>query len=398
MGRSPAFYAGLAGQGMALAAMLVPIVLRLTEPLTDLVVASAVSTIVAMLASMGTQSLLPVVSDAEGAAATRVLMLGVLAAGPVAAGALGALGYDLPTCLAAGALCAAQTGYIGALAGLVRFERFADVGSLRVVYGAASLAAVAVAAVAWGSGLALILAAAVSFLAADAFAVSRTWPQWREVWGAARGSRSRAMADYVRLSYRATLAGVLDAISAQGSGLAVAGLGVLAPAWAVITRISGGMATVGHQLVAPSVEMEVAAVVRRGDVVSRAQVRRGWVLGAALGALTTVASVAAMAFSGAADGLTGGEVAVLMVGAAAFWGVTVAQTPVAKLLVMLGDQRGRLIWEAFRAAGVGAILLTMSGEGSVLALSALGVLAAIAYYALLSRRRTRVASRVVEGG
>lgn len=391
LGRAPMVRWGLAGQVLALAAMVVPIVGRAGEQVLVLVFASSVALLLVNAGLLAYPFLYPVLRGPRVARVATTSSLAVLAVVSAAVVGLtpleGRLGLPSGTFASAAALTATWGVFAVVGTRLVRAGDTTGIGLSRLIYGLAVLVTAVVATVAPLGPLALTVGNAVAYGAAAAALVGR-----RSHWGPrlpplpAR-SRRRLRRAFLRRAARPTVASLAGGWTAVVPGLVLPGLGAAAEAWAIVSRICGGFATLLITLVAPPLEARLSRAIRDRD---RAGYGRGRRTALLLGTASAVVGVGAglglavyAAEAPAAEWFVPVAVATVL-----FWGSMLAGTLVNRLPNFLGRDAERLYWDTGRALAVTGFFLATTGTTRLIAIGA--VLAASALLLLpMSRWRSR---------
>ena len=370
---------GLTGQVLTLAAMLVPILLRRADQVFVLVFTSAIASLLVNAALLAYPFLFPVI---RGPRTARVATIWSLVSLVVVSSSVIALtpieqwlGVPGGTFLAGAALTATLGVYAIVGTRLVRAGDTTGIALTRFYYGVLVLI-VTLAASATGAGpLALTYATAVAYtVTAGVLALRRTH------WGPAlprlnAGSRRRLRRAYLARTMRPAASTLASGWASLLPGLVLPGLGAAAEAWAVVTRICGGFATLMITLVAPPFEARLSRAIRARDVAAFATARRTALLVGLGLAVAAVPSGLGLAIY-VSDGV-GAWFVPLAIASTLFWGSLLAGTLVNRLPNFLGRDSARLFWDAGRAGLLTVVFLTTAGVtrllvmGAVLAVSAL---------------------------
>ena len=374
---------GVLGQGLAFAAMVLPILLRQTEQVFVLVFASAVAVMLCYPALLAFPFVFPVVRGPRMARVATVWSLVALAVVSAAIVPLTPLepALDLPrgTFVASAALTATLGVYLLLVSRFIRAEDNHGIGLSRLLYGVVVLSATAVAcATSWGP-LTLTYANSLAYALTAAGMALR-----REHWGpalprAGAAIRRRLRRAYLRRTVRPALASLAGGWTSFLPGLLLPGLGSAAEPWAVISRICGGFSTVLIQLVSPPLEGRLSRSVRDRDPVAFAAARRVALLagmGAGVGAVALGIALAAWATGPGTDEW----LLPLTVAAVLFWVPLLAGSPINRLPNFLGRDSARLYWDVARGALLTAIFFTAEGTAELILM---GIVLSAAFVALL---------------
>jgi hypothetical protein len=380
---------GLVGQVLTFAAMVVPIVLRETEQVLVLVFASAVTVLLTNAALLGYPFVYPVVRGPRMARVATVWSLGTLAVGAAAVLPFTALesplGLPAGTFAAAAALTAGLGVYDLMVTRLVRAGDTTGMGLARLYYGVLVLGATLAASLgSWGP-LGLTLGTSLAYVGTAAALAVRPQHRGPRLPRASRAVRRRLRRAYWARASHATVASLAGGWTMFLPGLTLPALGWAAEAWAVVSRICGGFATVLYTLVAPPVEARLSRAIRRRDRAAFATTRRAGLL--ASGGVATVAVLSAVALAAYATGSFSWTVALAT---ALFWGMVLAATTIDRVPNFLGRDALRLAWDAGRAVLVSLAFVAVEGVDRLLAM---GVVLTVAGLLLLPMTRWRAATR-----
>ncbi|ACQ79217.1 hypothetical protein Bcav_0956 [Beutenbergia cavernae DSM 12333] len=391
--RSPAAWAtlrsgalGVGSQGLTMLAALLPALVGQVDVLVGLVPLIAVAALVVPFVTLAVPMRMPVATpdaaEAMRRAAIRVALatglVGLALAGVAAAGGAAWAGAVAGVSV----LVLGQSAYVVAQASFTTAGDYARLMRLRVGYASAVLVAtvgcaalhVGPAVFAVGNGVAYALAALLLGAGRGGpfrgFSRSGTDPSAVRVLAEARAGAPLAAA--MSLSASASLLGAL----------AVPAMGAFAPTWAVVTRVANGFETLGGHVVGPAVEVAFARARRRGDVPGMRRVALA--TAAAAAALAAVFVGLTLAVLAVVDTSAGRGAASLSL-ALLFYGALVVLAPLSRLWGMVGSARGRLAWDAGRAATAALVVLTLTGPALVAGLAVVAVGSLAVYLAGLSR-------------
>lgn len=370
-------------QALTVSATLIPVGFNRLDAVVQLVSVMATASAVIPGLSLAIASRLPVISGgkrARSVVAGSLMLLGVAAA-------IGAvIGLLVPParafCFATAILVLAQGSYTVSSAIATRDYDYARLMWMRLTYGIAVVAGTVGACVANLTPYEFVIAPVIaSFLAA-----------WLGVWGRARvypGIRQDlAPANMWRQftgSRSLTFSQILSGYSGQVGAIVSAALGPYAAPWAVAVRFTAGFQTVATQIIAPTVDIDVARSVREPSegALSRA-VRRGSVVGAIL-ASVSAPIVVGLALLLAGEGIRQGNVLPLLFGIVGYQVFSVWLLPSERVMGLLGGQRMRLRWDALRALTLLPVLFIDSDSVKVIWLGGVGLTFYTAYMALCRR-------------
>lgn len=376
-------WAGL-GQGLAVAATMVPIVAQQHAALSASIFCASVSTLFLMPVLAALPLRLPGISDmAEVRGYMAVLLrilgcclgllgiLGVLAACQAASGR--SLFWVTPAWaieqVAFGAclLLVGQGFYSVVSAWFVRRADVRRVGGLRFNYGAGAFVG-AMVAILFGDGFyQVIIPSTVSLLAAAFVTVVVAHPHPKRLLRVVWRSRSCSYADAWRSGWRLCLASTANGFTAQAGGLVLPMLGPIAEAWAIMLRIGGGFTTIGQAVIAPFVDTEVGAASRakRPDLFRKALLRglRMGVALAVLGVATCLLALRLLESNLPSDSqlLLGLAISFLLFG-------QISLGPISRSLAVANSQRKQVAWDVMRFLVVGAMVAIVPAPATIVAL------------------------------
>jgi hypothetical protein len=359
---------GLIGQIFTVAAMLAPILLRESDQVTWLVVASSIATLLNNPAILAYPFLYPVLrGPATARAATRAALASLLTVSLLVAAATPLEDrLSLPPGLLASSalLLFAGAVFTMSLSSLVRAGDPRWFGIARFVYGLTLLPlTLAFGAVRPLGVLSLVVASALANLVGAAAVLARreARPHGGGMRAAVSGPRpavpGRLVRGYVVRALRPTAASMANAWALFVPGLALPGLGAAAAPWAVVTRIGGGFSTVLTTLVSPSLEARMSRAIRERDIAAFTEARRSALI---IGALAATAAVGAgLTLAVYASGLDEALhwLVPVVVATVLFWGSLLTGTVVNRVPNFLGRDTSRLLWDVSRAVLMTGALL-----------------------------------------
>ncbi|MGY2127002.1 hypothetical protein [Blastococcus sp. SYSU DS0617] len=380
---------GLAGQVLTFAAMVVPILGRVTDQVLVLVFASSVALLLVNAGMLAFPFVYPVVRGPRLARVATVWSLVVLYCVSAAVAALspldGRLGLPAGTFASAAAVTAAWGTFSVMNTRLVRVGDDTGIGLARLYYGALVLTTAVAATVADPGPLALTLGQALSYLLAAALLLGRRTHHGPPLRRSTRAGRRRLRRAWFARVAQPTAASLAGGWTAVIPGLVVPGLGTAAEPWAVVSRICGGFATVMIALIAPPLEARLGRAVRDRDRAAWDTGRRtALALGLGLAGCGVVGGLALALYAAddAAEWFAPVAVATVL-----FWGSLLAGTLLNRLPNFLGRDGQRLWWDLGRAAAVTAAFLLVDGQEGLVAMGV--VLAASAWFLLPMTRWNR---------
>lgn len=364
---------GLAGQTLAFAAMLVPILLREGEQVLVLVFASAVTVLLTNAALLAYPFLYPVIRGprmARVATTWSLISLGVVSAALLLVMPLEPV-LDLPrgTFAAAAVLTATLGVYDVVITQLVRAGDLAGIGLARLYYGASVLVLATAACLAPLGPLALTFSTGLAYVVTAGLLTLRRRhgaPRVRRPSAAARRRLRRA---YWSRAARPAVASLAGGWTVFLPGLALPGLGAAAEPWAIVSRICGGFMTVLLTLVAPPLEARLAQAIRMRDRLAFVAGRRTALLMSS--GVAVVAVVTGLALAVYAAGSPSEWFGPIALATGLFWGLLLAGSTINRLPNFLGRDVARLYWDAGRAGLVTAAYLSTDGVMRLIVMGAI---------------------------
>lgn len=378
---------GLIAQAATFGAMLIPMALGRLDQVSYIVLVAAIASIAARICGLAFPAIYPVLDERQApqavAASVRTVLvaavLGVLVAAVLATRSAHLAGVVLwSTTMTVTMVCYEIVNGM-----FVRRSRYGDYARVRLWYGLANLGTVvAVSAVTdWTPALA---ASGVVSYAVGWVAGSRVLGT--SVIGSVRHSGRGDTLAYIRRHRTAILAQTVDVFGSQLPALSVAGVGVATGAgivWSGLQRIAGGVVTTFLMLVAPGLDMRVAAAVRGGDPARLRRTVASSCLTAAglatLAALVTVPATVIVLRISRDFQVAPAMLAVLLAHCVSIF--TLAA--IIKYLLMMGAIRHVAFWTSLRAASALVVLLAIGGDALILAVAAHSTLWTIALLLLI---------------
>ena len=377
---------GLAGQVLTLVSMLVPILLRESDQVAWLVVASAIATLLTNPAVLAHPYVYPVLRGPGAVRAANRASLASLVA--VCLLLLTATPLEPHLGLPRGLFAATTLMLLGggsfsmALSALVRAGDTRWIGIARFGYGALLLVLTLAAGLRPVGVLSLVVASGLASLLAAVLVASR--PGARPTPGPRAPVPARLVRAYLRRSLRPTTATVASSWALFLPSLALPGLGAAAGPWGVVTRIGGGFSTLLITLVTPPLEGRMSAAVRTRDGADFDRSRRtALLLGTATGLVAVAAGIALAVY---VDG-AGNWLLPLAVAAALIWVPLLALTPLNRTPNFLARDGARLAWDAGRAVLMTGAFLATDGLTRLIVLGAVLTVSGVVFLPLTRYRR-----------
>ncbi|MGH3850742.1 MAG: hypothetical protein ACRDRT_13740, partial [Pseudonocardiaceae bacterium] len=354
------------------------------------VLITAIANVAVYGSTLATNAIYPSIADEE-------MSLGALRAGlalntivsiavSVLGGSLVLAGLPGAYALATGPLLLGLGTDMLLVAWFVRDDDPTGIMRNRLRYGAINIVLTIPVALLWKWKWSLVVVVTVTY------ALTIVWVSYNHREGIIRDGKAMSRVrwsvsrDFARSAAPSSCAYVMNVASTQAAALALGGLGSLAPAWAAITRIAGGMASVSIQLIAPSLDAKISRAVRerRTDVLGRT-ILLGLLTGIPLAVFGPGLGLAAVAVSNGFINLSGRSATLVVVAAFLYWGSSLAVIPLYKSLTLLGHSRARLVWDGLRTALVIAILCTLRHSDLIVGMSAVVAIMNAAFVLLCFR-------------
>lgn len=372
-----------AGQALNLAALGISVAFQLFAAVEEFVFIMAISSIVNIVSTLNVQSVYPGVThrrDRDALVSTSLFLTALTAGGLVLAASAGPSEARTEllwiavtvTVMTANALTSAHLVYRGDYVG-VAYSRLAA--------GATNLAlTLAVVGGDVDDAFSLIAAADLALLVASSVMLSRVRPSRARV-VALLGSALdvRRVRGTVATHAAATGAGFLAGVAFHASSLVTPLLGSYSQAWAVAIRLSGGISSVGVQILSPRIEATFGKAVRGADSRMIVRLRRGIVVASA--AIGVVCGAVVTAWVVSTDILPGSTAdrLVFLLGVTCYCISAIYFSVGSRLLVMSGRSTAGLLLFGLKALAAAVAILTVDGLDLILALGVLEVVAVVAY-------------------
>jgi hypothetical protein len=378
---------GFIGQGLALAAMLVPVLARRTDQVQLIVFCSAAAVLLLGPATLGIQLTLPTLRGktipAVGLACSVISLTGTSLL--ILAALLVVPNEHIELVLWSAVLLWTQGWYVVIITLLIRLGDAVRIGRMRLLYGLTLLSGTCVAVVLPGR-YPLVLATAMAYVVTVAVHFRSAVPP---VWQGVRTLRrsSRLFSPYIRRAMAPTMSELATGVVGPLAGVSVVGTGAFGGPWAVVNRIAGGCVTLLQQVLMPPVEVDLSRAARQRDRPGfSSSSRRALRLGVAIAAASCVGSMALAVYAAPAALSVQGWL--LMTGITVlFWGPTLVVTPLSRALNFLGHNRLKLYLDLFRAAGLGLVFLLLTGPDKLVGMA---VVAAVTSCAILVATRHHI--------
>jgi hypothetical protein len=359
------------GQVFSFIAMCLPMLLHRLDTLPLTVLTSAVSLTLYLTLSFSFGSTYPIAKTPRAAATVVFASHWLLAIAIV--GLLVSAAF-LPTSLSLHSLCIAyllsgQTVYSFAVADAIRRNDIHQINILRFIYGIANFGLTLIFCVFWAGQEAAVVASAIAFVLAPLVLL----PSMRQ-----RNFNALfplpATAQLIRHNMHylpAAIANLVSNLAFHAGSLALGHLGSFAAPWAITTRIAGGFATVGQQIVAPGYEMAFAQAIKDNNEAKLQQTQYKMLqLGIILGIAAIVAIVMLQFLSGTAATIGAANLPEFLFATCLFAVSMLSGTIMSKNLVMLDVQKPFLYISTFKLIAV-ALIVTYFRDIHVIVLIAL---------------------------
>lgn len=281
-----------------------------------------------------------------------------------------------------GILSFAQGLYDLNVARIVRLGLMREFMRCRFAYGMFNVAATLIAVLLTRSAWALVVAGAFTYLlgaGACSFVVRR------------RTGRSEPVRLFMSRSYLASAGGpalayLANGVATQSVGASLQRVGALAGAWALVTLIGGGFATINSQLLAPRADSMFSRAVRMNDKDGRSRaIKHALLAGIPSGLLAPAAGIVVVVIRLKPVRVDGVLLAELSFAAIAYWGSALLLTPSQKFLNLAGHNRSRAIWDACRLIIFLGIIVSTSGVLLLLSIATSALVLNLSYLAMLYR-------------
>ena len=153
---------------------------------------------------------------------------------------------------------------------------------------------------------------------------------------------------YIREHKEATTGTFFGDIGFQIQGMVTPVLGSYANAWAIVVRLYGGFLTLAQQVVSPSFEAPASKAIRNNDPNGyRVQLRIATVVAVVLGVGTALVQYAAIVWNDRA--YLGADYLPLFVALSLYATTGMVSAMLSKYPVIVGKQRGYMVWSGARA-------------------------------------------------
>lgn len=153
---------------------------------------------------------------------------------------------------------------------------------------------------------------------------------------------------YIREHKEATTGTFFGDIGFQIQGMVTPVLGSYANAWAIVVRLYGGFLTLAQQVVSPSFEAPASKAIRNDDLDGyRVQLRIATIVAVILGVGTALIQYAAIVWNDRA--YIGAEYLPLFVALSLYATTGMVSAMLSKYPVIVGKQRGYMVWSGARA-------------------------------------------------
>ena len=372
-----------AGQALNLAALAISIAFQLFAEIEQFVFVTAVASIATVVTTLNLQAVYPGLGvDRERQRLMSAGLALTLAAAAVLA-CVGAVltGHARPTLLWVAVSLVAMATNAASSAHLVYIGDYVGVAYSRLTAGTCNVVlTTAVVATQVRDDFILVAIADVTLVAATAVMLVRMRGQLHGAGGLLRSCGDlRQVARTARQHSAATGAGFLAGIAFHASSLVTPLLGAYSQAWAVAIRFSGGVSSIGVQILSPRIEATFGRAVRDADVARISRLRRTivWVA-VAMGIACSLSIVAWVVHT---DALAGGvrEWSVFTVGVVGYCISAVYFSVGSRLLVMGGGNAAGLVLFGVKTVATAIAILVADGLSLILVLGMLELVAVAAY-------------------
>ena len=386
---------GLVGQVLAFGSLFLPIFLGNFEQLSVQVFVSAIVSVLVIAITSGFTSQYPVLQNEQELRTLykfTVSAICLLTLVGISVSWLTSLtgGQSSPLMISGTFLLFAQCLDILATTLLVRLNKPGIVALKRLVYGLSSILVTALVSFFWNTRESLVWAGAFSFAvgAAYVFVVLRYNPFPVEVF--LLKNQFAHFKENFFTHVKIFSSGILDNLFVQFPSIAIFSLGPLAPAWAVVTRIGGGVSTIGLQLITPHIEARYSDGIRqRNQLGLKASLKIGTKFAIALSSITGVGIFLSLLAFQSELNLSASQIYFLLITGVIFWGSILWQVPKSRLLVFAGGVNQKIIWSISRAGLALLLILFFSNENILVGLGVIAFTWAISYELILRVRTSK---------
>ncbi|WP_155994151.1 hypothetical protein [Corynebacterium vitaeruminis] len=281
------------GQLLNFVAMFLPIVAGQARQLAFLTFPLAVSYLVSRTSSLAFHVEYLRIDDRFKNAAIKCAIVGLLFASGVLLAASGvfwflpSLQQATPILLSIATLTLSQGAYFVSTTVLLRNSLLQEFGISRVLYGCINVVSTFIAVFLFSAEWGLVLSTILTFLTSAAIQSAFALRSGCLSRGSARTSNGEVL-HYLRFSRSSVQATLFSDLSSQTQALLTPMMGEFQSLWAAAIRISGGMGTVGQQVLAPSFEVKISQLVRNHELESAVRLSRKVLI---LGVLFSAAAI-----------------------------------------------------------------------------------------------------------